>query len=154
MCASCLWRISNNTVRIAMRAFKLIDCASCIFSRSKSGKCKAAYRERPCRISQNFKFALAQPGKKNNLNDQGARWQPRRWLACVACAECRWSEEMHWAYIAGPSAEWKKLDEVCALLDPENYIANWPSVPPDEVRTFALKLSWCHLLCLCESRKR
>ena len=47
---------------------------------------------------------------------------------------------MHWAYIAGPSAEWKKPDEVCALLDPENYIANWPSVPPDEVRASCVEI--------------
>ena len=47
---------------------------------------------------------------------------------------------MHWAYIAGPLAEWKKPDEVCALLDPENYIANWPSVPPDEVRASCVEI--------------
>ena len=48
-------------------------------------------------------------------------WSRRSWLACVVCAEGRWSEDLVPA-LAGPRCNFKKPDLVADLLDPEQYI--------------------------------
>ena len=64
---------------------------------------------------------------------QHERWGPRRFLACVVCAERRWSEELIPTFIAGPNTAFQKEDKVRLLLDPNMYVATWPEVPSEEV---------------------
>ena len=64
---------------------------------------------------------------------RGERWGPRRYVACVVCAERRWSEELIPTFIAGEKSEWKKEEEVSALLDPTTYSNVWQEVPANEV---------------------
>ena len=61
------------------------------------------------------------------------RWGPRSFVACVVCAERRWSEELCLTFIAGERSEWQKEEQVCALLDPKTYVSIWPEVPAEEV---------------------
>ena len=61
------------------------------------------------------------------------RWGPRRFVACVVCAERRWSEELIPTFIAGAKTEFQKEDKVCLLLDPKLYVSTWPEVPSEEV---------------------
>ena len=61
------------------------------------------------------------------------RWGPRSFVACVVCAERRWSEELCSTFIAGERSEWQKEEQVCALLDPKTYVSIWPEVPAEEV---------------------
>ena len=68
------------------------------------------------------------------------RWAPRRWQACVVCAEGRWSEELHALWLTGPKCSFKKPEHVADLLDPEKYIQMWPNVPAEEVRRSSVKV--------------
>ena len=61
------------------------------------------------------------------------RWGPRRFVACVVCAERRWSEELIPTFIAGAKTEFQKEDKVCLLLDPKLYVSTWPELPSEEV---------------------
>ena len=61
------------------------------------------------------------------------RWGPRRFVACVVCAERRWSEELIPTSIAGAKTEFQKEDKVCLLLDPKLYVSTWPELPSEEV---------------------
>ena len=61
------------------------------------------------------------------------RWGPRRFVACVVCAERRCSEELIPTFIAGAKTEFQKEDQVCLLLDPKLYVSTWPEVPSEEV---------------------
>ena len=61
------------------------------------------------------------------------RWGPRSFVACVVCAERRWSEELCSTFIAGERSEWQKEEQVCALLDPKTFVSIWPEVPAEEV---------------------
>ena len=62
-------------------------------------------------------------------------------MACVVCAEGRWSEELKFTTIAGETPDFKKPLEVFALLDPEKYILTWPAVPADELRKSCVQLT-------------
>ena len=62
------------------------------------------------------------------------RWGPRRWKACVVCAEGRWSEDLVPTFLAGSHCTFKQPLKVAELLDPERYIRTWPAVPANEVR--------------------
>ena len=78
------------------------------------------------------------PAMKEKLScgqglQQHERWGPRRFLACVVCAERRWSEELIPTFIAGPNTAFQKEDKVRLLLDPNMYVATWPEVPSEEV---------------------
>ena len=64
---------------------------------------------------------------------QHERWGSRRFVACVVCAERRWSEELIPTFIAGPKTGFQKEDKVLLLLDPNEYVATWPEVPSEEV---------------------
>ena len=61
------------------------------------------------------------------------RWGPRRFVACVVCAERRWSEELIPTFIAGAKTEFQKEDKVCLLLDPKLYVSTWPELPSEKV---------------------
>ena len=61
------------------------------------------------------------------------RWGPRWFVACVVCAERRWSEELIPTFIAGAKTEFQKEDKVCLLLDPKLYVSTWPELPSEEV---------------------
>ena len=54
-------------------------------------------------------------------------------MACVVCAERRWSEELVPTFIAGANTAFQKEDKVRLLLDPKVYVATWPEVPSEEV---------------------
>ena len=71
------------------------------------------------------------------------RWSQRSWLACVVCAEGRWSEDLVPTVLAGPRCNFKKPHLVADLLDPEQYIQAWPSVPPEEVRASSVEITLC-----------
>ena len=68
------------------------------------------------------------------------RWNQRRWLACVVCAEGRWNEDLLPTVLTGARCSFKKPLMVADLLDAEQYIRTWPRVPPKEVRASSVKI--------------
>ena len=69
------------------------------------------------------------------------RWSQRRWLACVVCAEGRWSEDLVPTFLAGEHCNFKKPDLVANLLDADKYIETWPCVPSEEVLASSVEIA-------------
>ena len=70
------------------------------------------------------------------------RWSQRKWLACVVCSEGRWSEDLVPTVLTGPGCSFKKPLLVADLLDPDQYIRTWPSVPPLEVKASSVGIAF------------
>lgn len=140
-------RISQTFMNIAMRYMKVIRhivSVCCICRRAKLSSFQEVCKEQPCRTLRNSKSKLQQG--QGLTRDQ--RWGPRRYVACVVCAERRWSEELIPTFIAGEKSDYQKEEKVSALLDPKTYTTTWQEVPAEEV------LQSCPLLKLKSGPRR
>ena len=134
-------------MNIAMRYMKVIRhivSVCCICRRAKLSSFQEVCNEQPCRTLRNSKSKLQQG--QGLTRDQ--RWGPRRYVACVVCAERRWSEELIPTFIAGEKSDYQKEEKVSALLDPKTYTTTWQEVPAEEV------LQSCPLLKLKSGPRR
>ena len=81
--------------------------------------------------------------EENGRLPANERWAPRRWKACVVCAEGRWSEDLVPTVLAGSNCSFKQPLQVADPLDPERYIRTWPAVPAEEVRKSCVGITLC-----------
>ena len=68
------------------------------------------------------------------------RWEPRCMRACVFCARKLWSEELHWAFLAGKDCFMHAPSKVMRLLSVDRYHDRWPLIPLEELQASAVAL--------------
>ena len=139
------WISSSGIAMLCMKVITHIACLFCICFCKKSGTVSCGSLQRAA--SQNFsEFQVRgatdwenfkkKMNRKMELSDglqRPERWGPRRFVACVACAEKHWSEEPIPTFTAGCDTDFQKAEKAHELLDPKAYVATWPEVPSGKV---------------------